>query len=56
MPAVGLEECEDKGKQVLVEESEEKEKSDFGMDEDLFDDFGFIDNYCLEEVLGFRGS
>jgi hypothetical protein len=68
MPAVGLEECEEKGKQllveeceekgkqVLVEESEEKEKSDFGMDEDLFDDFGSIDNYYLEEVLGFRGS
>jgi hypothetical protein len=68
MPAVGLEECEEKGKQllveeceekgkqVLVEESEEKEKSDFGMDEDFLDDFGSIDNYCLEEVLGFRGS
>ncbi|GAU36351.1 hypothetical protein TSUD_321900 [Trifolium subterraneum] len=60
MPAVLLEECEEKGKQVVVDEIEdsimEKEKDDLGMDEDFYDDFGFIDNYCLEEVLGFRGS
>ncbi|PNX83124.1 protein sensitive to proton rhizotoxicity 1-like [Trifolium pratense] len=61
MPAVVLEECEEKGKQVMVvEEIEdsivEKEKSDLGMDEEFFDDFGCIDNYCLEEVLGFHGS
>ncbi|CAI8598214.1 unnamed protein product [Vicia faba] len=52
MPAVVLEDEEEKGKQVVVEESEDP----MDMDEEFFDDFGFIDEYCLREVLGFSNS
>ncbi|XP_058781543.1 zinc finger protein STOP1 homolog [Vicia villosa] len=52
MPAVVLENEEEKGKQVVVEESEDP----MDMDEEFFDDFGFIDDYCLREVLGFSDS
>jgi len=59
MPAVVLEDGE-KGKQVVAEENEapmemaSSKDDEIGMDEDFFHDFGSIDNYCLEEVLGFR--
>ncbi|KAI5406073.1 protein SENSITIVE TO PROTON RHIZOTOXICITY 1 [Lathyrus oleraceus] len=53
MPAVVLED-EEKGKQVMVQESEGD--LDLDMDEEFFDGFGSIDNYCLREVLGFSDS
>lgn len=52
----------EKGKQVMVEESEEDPMAmtftqvELGMDEEFFDDFGSIDNYCLREVLGFPNA
>ncbi|CAK8567296.1 unnamed protein product [Lathyrus sativus] len=56
MPAVVLEDEEEKGKQVVVQESEGDLDLDIHMDEDFFNDFGSIDNYCLREVLGFSDS
>ncbi|RHN69369.1 putative transcription factor C2H2 family [Medicago truncatula] len=61
MPAVVLED-EVKGKQVVAEENEDpmemalSKDDEIGMDEEFFHDFGSIDNYCLDEVLGFRRS
>ncbi|KAJ1394067.1 Zinc finger protein STOP1 like [Sesbania bispinosa] len=57
MPALALDE-EEKGKQMVMVEESEDPKSELGscfvndgLPEELFDDFGSIDNYCLQEVL-----
>ena len=61
MPAVVLED-EEKGKQVVAEENEapmemaSSKDDEIGMDEEFFHDFGSVENYCLDEVLGFRRS